>query len=815
MAFKIVSKVISIFKKDSGTTPVLQSTQTFQGAVPATASESTFRQTGQTIDVRSVSTSGGSSSLGGSSGGDSSRISGTTPTEQTLQQSLPSNLRNKSVAQVQAARSSRTLVSQIKNIDKRVAAGVTSEAARKQNTYDVASQSEINRQLGISQYQSTTAENERVRKVNVFADQQRSYYQSAYERGEIDFDEANKKLQRGVDVYSENLFVSSFPKGTKLIPQSTASGTSYSILPSEDVLKSGDIAGRSAIKEKYFLGFRKDQPIKSGFKETSVALTKIGISTYELGVKAGRASIAKPQNISKEFKREVALPTQTLRAYRSYSPALPATIGANVAVFSRGGFSLAKSGFRSTGAVVSELKAGQGLKAFRPSPETSEAFGNLALRSSFIQPRSANLFREVTPFTKSSVKIAGVKQGTRTLETFKGTYKDIPNSRISGQRILFENKQTGRISGLSVVETSVPETRFNLKGLEIGRRSDVSFAVQTSRKGNVKISDIRKINNLIVSKPTSFRGRKVSSVSYPIASVRTYGKTIQYQSQTGNTIFEKSIAASRLLGRKQTPLGTLETSAGVSGTQFGETSVGLKRDFSISKILKLSSPKESRITFIKIGGKKTPFSKTFGTGQTRQTASPSFKQIKRSFQSQETLPLPRTFVPTKSISSQIQIVKLRQRFSQSFISAVGLKSLTAQRQKGISVSKSRLSPAQATKQFSIPRTSQALVPRQSVRVSLITPSPSITTGFSPGENLTRFNFFIPPTLPSLGYFGKGGYVPTITRRQPKRYTPSLTAAAFNIKSFSIPKSYRAGAGAISLRPILQIRKMKGGKRNGF
>ncbi|HEA46608.1 MAG TPA: hypothetical protein ENH99_02395 [Candidatus Pacearchaeota archaeon] len=787
----LFSRVKSFFTRSSGSTSTSgstsgsTSTDGYAGGIEAHRTPSGYVPP-------PITTSGGGSSGGGTSSVGTSQPSGTTSTEQALQQSLPANLRYKSVAEVSRG---RTLQSQVQKKSrfqigyeriKNYPESIRADQERKNKLYQKAAQESVNKDLGFSSpFQTSVKENERISNINSYSDQRVGYYQNLLDTGKISQSEANKKLNQDIKLFSDKTFKESFPEGTRFGGQSTPEGEVITIIPSEKVLLKADVAGKSAVKKQRT---KKD----FFFKDVPIELEKIGFSI-----------VGSEGLINKALGIKNIKPTKLESAVKGYETGVLPKVTSNVILFGRGGYSLVKGSIKGTGSVAKSLKAGEGFAAFKPSPQTSEALGSIILRASPIQPKSPNLFKTVSFSSKSAVKTTGIKRGTMTQETILGKYPDIPGSSIKGRRVLIEGEE-GSLSGFSVVETSVPETRFTLKGLELGRKSEISTSFQYAPSGDFAVQSISKKDFLLIGKKTPLTGKTVSSITRPILTSREFGGVVEI-TKSSDVIFEKTISGGVLLSRKETSLGTVEKSLGISGTQFGKSAIGIKRDISITKTLKIPESPEF-ISGFKPSIKQKDIIPKSNVGQIKQ--SQNFQATINVPKVSGSLPAPRygaSLARGETLTKQLSKVLPVSRSA----SAVLLSSKQFQR----FFSSGRSQQVSAVSQIQIQRPSQKLfqptaniIPLKQITRQISSPGYSYASSIN--IPILKAGFLLPPAfLPRLGKGGVPG-APSQKKSQPTRYQPTFSAAALGIKSFKVPEAYSKGAGGLIQRPIITPRRKK-------
>ncbi|MCK4649066.1 hypothetical protein KAT51_06050, partial [bacterium] len=232
-------------------------------------------------------------------------------------------------------------------------------------------------------------------------------------------------------------------------------------------------------------------------------------------------------------------------------------------------------------------------------------------------------------------------------------------------------------------------------------------------------------------------------------------------------------------------------------------------------VLKVVKPKKP-ITFKELAGKpRTPLSKTF----TEQKAIPpaKLKQITQTPQvpTTEILSQKLTTLPSKSLLKQIKIsIKVEQRYIVALVSStsqVGL--MAAKTETKLRGAYSFRQPVLLSSRLLL---REGLIPGQksflkmrlkTLQIETTMQAPPVTgkptVRVKPGIDIGgRINI---PSFPGLS-LEQPGKEKGERGIQPQKYLPSLTAAALNIKAFSIPKSYYAGAGGITLRPIIKRSK---------
>ncbi|KKK92503.1 hypothetical protein LCGC14_2702290, partial [marine sediment metagenome] len=338
--------------------------------------------------------------------------------------------------------------------------------------------------------------------------------------------------------------------------------------------------------------------------------------------------------------------------------------------------------------------------------------------------------------------------------------------------------------------------------LELGRRSEVSTSFQFSPSEDFAIQSISKKDFLLIGKETPLTGRTVSSFTRPTISTREFGRVVEI-SKSSDVIFEKTISGGVVVSRKETPLGTVEKSLGISGPQFGESAIGLKRDVSITKILKSPESPEF-ISGVRSSTKQKDILPKSNLGQMKKLKD--FQATINIPKVSGSLPAPRygaSLARGETLQKQLSKVIPASRSA----SAVLLSSKQFQRffspqrsQQASAVAQIQM-PPQRFFQPTVSLTSLRQVARQvSVPRSSFTPSINIPN--------IKAGFLLPPAfLPRLGKGGVPG-APSQQGSQPTRYQPTFSAAALGIKSFKVPKAYFKGAGSIIQRPLIQKRGKK-------
>ncbi|HEB46960.1 MAG TPA: hypothetical protein ENI22_00640 [Candidatus Pacearchaeota archaeon] len=273
-----------------------------------------------------TSTSGGTTSSGGGGGS-------TTETEQSLQMSLPADLRNKSVAEVTKKLNLRgtTLQQQAalrQSLPGRLPKGTPvgsapggtivadgrggtifmpkSRRERKQESFATAYEKSIEEQTKLKSGQV-----ERKVKVQKFSDSQFNYYQNLVNKNQISVEEATSKYKQAIYTYDRDLLERSLG-GATLAGMSTVQGESFSVIPSIEQAKIAKAAGKKAAKGVKFT--KQDAMLLVGSvlslgpdiaKGTGRTLEKAGEDIRYFGKEAKRI-VKSPQSFQEGKAMEIA-----------------------------------------------------------------------------------------------------------------------------------------------------------------------------------------------------------------------------------------------------------------------------------------------------------------------------------------------------------------------------------------------------------------------------------------------------------------------------------------------------------------------------
>ena len=378
------------------------------------------------------------SSSGGKTGGagkisSPGKISTFTKTEQALQMSLPSELRDRPVTEVtkklnlrgttlqqQAAlRGKQSLPGQLpKGTPVGSAPGGTlvadgrggtkfvpkSRGERQQEAFATAYEKSVEEQIRLKSGRA-----EREVKVQKFSDSQFNYYQNLVNQNKISVEEATRKYKQSVSAYDRDLLERSLG-GATLAGMSTLQGESFSVIPSIEQAKVAKAAGKKAAKGVKFTG--------QDAKTLGISVLSLGPDIVKAPGKAGKTLGQDIRSFGKEAKRIAKSPqsfpegklmeiagiwesTKTSRSLRGFVEGATPKTGKELAILA-GTFAIgAGTGvvFKGVGAVA---KAAAGARAAKIASALGWGFAGVAGTAYAYEVREEVRFAQ-TPEEKGKV----------------------------------------------------------------------------------------------------------------------------------------------------------------------------------------------------------------------------------------------------------------------------------------------------------------------------------------------------------------------------------------------------------------------------